>query len=69
MPAPCPGDPDYPEGLPLTRENFEREIERIRDQRAPMRAELDRAESAPPDAWDRALRDEIDDDERDSDGG
>lgn len=57
MPAPIPGDPDY-EGIPLTRENFETEIERIRDQRLPMLVALDRAERN-RDRWDVAALDEL----------
>lgn len=59
MPAPCPGDPDYPPGIPLDREHFEAEIDRIRDQRAPMRAELDKIERN-PDRWDAAALAELD---------
>lgn len=55
MPAPCPGDPDYPaDELPLTQENFEAEIERIRARRAPMLAELEHA-LANPERWTEAL--------------
>lgn len=72
MPAPCPGDPDYPrDEIPLTRANFEAEIEKIRERRAPILAELARARTAPLDAWERALRDELhgDDDQHDEGDG
>lgn len=60
MPASCPGDPDYPaDELPLTRENVEREIERIRERRAPMLHEVRRAE-VDPNRWDDAARVELD---------
>jgi len=59
MPAPCPGDPDYPQDeMPLTRENFEAEIARIRGRRAPIVRKLREAE-ADPATWDDAARTEL----------
>lgn len=60
MPAPCPGDPDYPDDeLALTRENVEGEFERIRERRAPMLAELENA-LRNPQRWTDAAAEEID---------
>jgi hypothetical protein len=66
MPAPCPGDPDYPDDeLPLTRENVEREADRLRgtmsERKARKAALLGALKLAEVDgnAWDDALRFEI----------